>query len=132
MVAAKIATMSEGRPAETRSIDLVSQDDAAGLLNVSVPSVKRAKKVQESGNEKLIADVEAGKVTVSASATVASPVSGNDTFEKGWHETVSRSPPACRSNLSELRRRPRTFMSGMNPQRLRQRFQVEDGNLRCL
>jgi hypothetical protein len=30
--------------------------------------VKRAKKVQESGNEKLIADVESGKVTVSAAA----------------------------------------------------------------
>jgi len=77
MVAAKIATMSEGRPSETRSIDLVSQDDAAEMLNVSVPSVKRAKKVQESGNEKLIADVESGKVTVSAAATVASSISGN-------------------------------------------------------
>jgi hypothetical protein len=38
------------------------------MLNVSVPSVKRAKKVQDSGNEKLIADVESGKVTVSAAA----------------------------------------------------------------
>ncbi len=68
MVAAKIATLGEGRPAETRSIDLVSQDNAAGLLNVSVPSVKRAKKVQESGDAALIADVESGKVTVSAAA----------------------------------------------------------------
>ncbi len=68
MVAAKLATMTEGRPTETRSIDLVSQDAAAEMLNVSVPSVKRAKKVQESGDASLIADVESGKVTVSAAA----------------------------------------------------------------
>jgi len=38
------------------------------MLNVSRESVQRAKKVQESGDEKLIADVESGKVTVSAAA----------------------------------------------------------------
>jgi glycine cleavage system H lipoate-binding protein len=68
MVAAKIANMSEGRHSATRSIDLVAQDAAAEMLNVSVPSVKRAKKVQESGDASLIADVESGKVTVSAAA----------------------------------------------------------------
>jgi transposase len=42
MVAAKIATMVEGRPRETASIDAVSQPQAAEMLNVSVPSVQRA------------------------------------------------------------------------------------------
>jgi hypothetical protein len=50
MVAAKIATMAEGRPSETRPIGLVSQDNAAEMLNVSTRSVKRAKAVQESGD----------------------------------------------------------------------------------
>jgi hypothetical protein len=68
MVAAKIATMTEGRPRETASIDAVSQTQAAKLLNVSRMSVQRAKKVQESGDIKLVADVESGKVTVSAAA----------------------------------------------------------------
>ncbi len=68
MVAAKIATMQSGARTDLRSIDLMSQTQAAEVLNVSVPSVKRAKKVQESGDALLIADVESGKVTVSAAA----------------------------------------------------------------
>ena len=68
MVAAKLATMVEGRPSETRPIGLVSQDNAAEMLNVSTRSVKRAKAVQESGDASLIADVESGEVTVSAAA----------------------------------------------------------------
>jgi hypothetical protein len=68
MVAAKIATMAEGRPRETASIDAVSQPQAAELLNVSRMSVQRAKNVQASGDEKLIAEVEAGKLSVSAAA----------------------------------------------------------------
>jgi len=42
MVAARIATLPKGVKKADRSIDL-SQDEAATLLNVSVPSVKRAK-----------------------------------------------------------------------------------------
>jgi hypothetical protein len=68
MVAAKIANMGVGGDSANRSIDLFAQSTAAEMLNVSVPSVKRAKKVQESGDEKLIADVESGKVAVSAAA----------------------------------------------------------------
>jgi hypothetical protein len=67
MVAAKISNLNNGQHAT--SIDVaVAQPQAAGMLNVSVNSVKRAKKVQESGDASLIADVEAGKVTVSAGA----------------------------------------------------------------
>ncbi len=68
MVAAKIASMQSGARTDLRSIDLRSQTQAAEMLNVSVPSVKRAKKVQESGDVKLVAAVESGKVTVSAAA----------------------------------------------------------------
>jgi hypothetical protein len=76
MVADKLTTLKHGQRAD-RSIDLsTTQSQAAEMLNVSVPSVKRAKKVRDSGDEKLIADVESGKVTVSAAATVASSISG--------------------------------------------------------
>jgi hypothetical protein len=70
MVAVKIANLPASKHAA--SIDAaVSQPEAAGMLNVSRVSVQRAKKVQESGDEKLIADVEAGKVTVSAAPQCA-------------------------------------------------------------
>lgn len=71
MVAAKIASMNEGRPEKTRSIDLVSQEKAAEILNVSVPSIKRAKVVQEHGTPELVAAVERGDVAVSAAAVIA-------------------------------------------------------------
>jgi hypothetical protein len=68
MVAAKIANLSDGQRAD-RSIDqATTQPEAAALLNVSPKSVQRAKKVQESGDASLIADVESGEVTVSAAA----------------------------------------------------------------
>lgn len=75
MVAAKIANMKRSdtlRQNTDRSIDLsVSQDQAAEILNVSVPSVKRAKVVQEHGTPELIAAVEKGEIAVSTAATIA-------------------------------------------------------------
>ncbi len=68
MVAAKLSTFGKGRPQDNASIDALKQDEAAELLNVSRPSVQRARKVQESGDAKLIAAVESGKITVSAAA----------------------------------------------------------------
>jgi ParB-like chromosome segregation protein Spo0J len=66
IVAAKLATMSEGRPSEeTSSNDLVSQDKAASLLNVSTASLKRAKHVLANGSTALATAVEAGDVPVS-------------------------------------------------------------------
>ena len=48
MIAARLANMQEGRPRKTASFDAVSQSDAATMLNVSRPSVQRAKAVQEN------------------------------------------------------------------------------------
>ncbi len=68
MVADKLTTLKHGQRGDT-SIDVsVTQPQAAELLNVSLPSVQRARKVRAGGDEKLIADVESGKVTVSAAA----------------------------------------------------------------
>lgn len=72
MIAAKLATLGEGRPEKTGSIDLVSQAQAATLLNVSVPSIKRARVVYTNGARGLVDAVERGDVAVSAAAEVAS------------------------------------------------------------
>jgi hypothetical protein len=68
MVAAKIANLAPGRPAETAAIDAVSQTAAAEMLNVSRESVQRAAVVVEHGMPELAEAVEAGEVSVSAAA----------------------------------------------------------------
>lgn len=69
MVAAKLATLREGRPkTNTTQICAPSQAEAAKAMNVSPRSVQSAKKVQKSGDKKLIKAVEAGDVSVSAAA----------------------------------------------------------------
>lgn len=81
-VAAKLANMGQGRPAEKpANLPLlpeqdekpaaVSQSDAARLLNVSERSVRTARKVHEQGSPELIAAVDAGEVSVSAAADLA-------------------------------------------------------------
>lgn len=76
MVAAKLANMNHGgdrKSGEIKgSIDLlIPQADAATLLNVSVPTIKRAKSVMEHGTAELIESVEQGDIPVSAAAKIA-------------------------------------------------------------
>ncbi len=72
LVAARIATLAQGQRAD-RSIDLssVTQQDAADMLNVSVPSVKRAREVLDTGAPQLVEAVERGDLSVSFAAQVA-------------------------------------------------------------
>jgi ParB-like chromosome segregation protein Spo0J len=65
MVAARLATMAEGRPDKTASIEAVSQEKAADLLNVSRSAVQRAHIVQERGSPELAVAVDSGEVAVS-------------------------------------------------------------------
>lgn len=65
MIAARLATQSEGRPTKTASIEAVSQTEAAQMLNVSRASVQRAHEVLERGSPALIASVDSGSVAVS-------------------------------------------------------------------
>jgi ParB-like chromosome segregation protein Spo0J len=67
MVAAKLANLSKHKKKDDTSND-VSQDDAASVLNVSVPSVQRAKQVIENGSSELVEAVERGEVPVSLAA----------------------------------------------------------------
>lgn len=77
MIAARVATLKDGQRKSGRSNDL-AQPEAAAMLGVSVPSVKRARKVLDSGDEEVIGRVDAGDETVSkAAATVARKAKGN-------------------------------------------------------
>jgi ParB-like chromosome segregation protein Spo0J len=68
-IAARYANRGEGRPSKkTSSIELVNQESAAKLLNVSVASVKRAAAVIERAEPELVAAVERGDIPVSTAA----------------------------------------------------------------
>jgi N6-adenosine-specific RNA methylase IME4 len=72
MVAAKIANLEQGRPADEKPANLpVSQPAAAVMLNVSERSVRSAKAVQEKGTPSLVHAVEQGKLAVSEAAKAA-------------------------------------------------------------
>jgi N6-adenosine-specific RNA methylase IME4/ParB-like chromosome segregation protein Spo0J len=71
MVAAKLATFEHGGDRSKASIDALSQAATGKLLNVSEPSVERAKKVQREGAPELVHAVEQGKISVTAAADVA-------------------------------------------------------------
>ncbi len=64
VVADKLATMTRGRPKNT-SIEVISQPEAAKMLNVSVSTVQRVAKVRKEGTPETIAAVESGKLPVS-------------------------------------------------------------------
>jgi ParB family chromosome partitioning protein len=71
MCAARLATMKQGARTDLRSIDLRSQPQAAELLNVSVPSVKRAAQVIAQGVPELVQAVDRGEIAVSRAAQIA-------------------------------------------------------------
>src|SRR5262249_43175594 len=86
MVAGRIANMKRGGDRRSEnfkgSIDplkpqdcdsIISKEKAASLLNVSEPTVRRAKRVLREGSEELVKAVEAGTVSVLAAYYLATP-----------------------------------------------------------
>ncbi len=73
MVAAKLANIDQsGRPNLIPPIGgIISQSDAAKMLNVSERSISRASVVQKKGVQELVDKVESGEISVSAAAKVA-------------------------------------------------------------
>lgn len=73
MVAAKIANMGSGVRTDLPSIDgrLVSQPQAAKLLNVSTTSVERAVVIRDKGVPELQSAVDSGKTSVWAAREIA-------------------------------------------------------------
>jgi len=75
-VAAKLVTMPSHRPKKTDSESgaiepLISREQAAAQMNVSVEGVKRARKVMEKGHDDLKKAVADGVIPVSGAATVS-------------------------------------------------------------
>lgn len=88
MIAARLATLRNGQRPSSIDEGAITQGKAAQLLNVSKPSVERARVVLSEGTPELIAAVDAGVVAVSAAvrelqrtetakmAKVANPATG--------------------------------------------------------
>jgi hypothetical protein len=70
IVAAKLATLEQGRPEKSGQLAGLTQENAAKLLNVGERTVRRARTVIEEGAPELVEAVERGEVSVSAGAEV--------------------------------------------------------------
>lgn len=105
LAAAKIATLQKGRPVENASIEAISQNDAAALLNVSRSGVQRAREVLNEGTPELVKAVEAGRVSVSAAADVATlpKVEQTEIVAKGERE-ILEAAKQIRLQKAEVRR----------------------------
>jgi len=72
MVAAKLATLKEGRPGKAANLrSTPSAAEAAAMLNVSTRTVEVARVVRREGVPELQAAVESGAVSVAAAAEVS-------------------------------------------------------------
>lgn len=77
MVAGKLAKLKDGQRADrqgaSKDAATVSQSEAARLLNVSRPSVQRARQVLDHGAPEVIKAVERGEVSVTSAARAVHP-----------------------------------------------------------
>lgn len=107
MAAAKFATLKQGDN-QHRSIDLTSQTAAAAALNVSVPSLKRAAKVQRDGTPELQHAVEAGGASVAAAAEIATlPEEEQRQAVAGGDKAIKAAAKAVKAAKKKKKRRPR-------------------------
>jgi len=65
MCAARLATLTRGRPKDNPPIGGITQDDAAKMFNVSERSVSRAKAVLDHGDDKIIDAIVKDELAVS-------------------------------------------------------------------
>lgn len=107
IAAAKIAVLQRGDN-QHASIEAPSQAKAATLLNVSRSGVQRAREVLTDGTPELVKAVEAGRVSVSAAADVATlpKVEQTEIVAKGEKE-ILEAAKRIRAQKSEARREER-------------------------
>ena len=104
IAAAKIAVLQRGDN-QHASIEAPSQAKAATLLNVSRSGVQRAREVLNEGTPELVKAVEAGRVSVSAAADVATlpKVEQTEIVAKGEKE-ILEAAKRIRLQKAEVRR----------------------------
>ena len=123
MVATRLATLGHGQR-QDRSIDLSTptQAKAAEMMNVSVPSVKRARKILDKGSPELIAAVESGETTVNAAAKIIAMPRREDRLT-----AAAAAPKAVRDEVWKEEQRK----TGGRRKRLREKQQVEEARWRA-
>ncbi len=99
LVAARLATLGHGRPAEKAQFRALSQDEAAEKLGVSRTQVQSARRLIDRAIPGLIALVERGSLAVSAAAAIAGL---NHATQR---KLLQSGLPAMRQRAGELRRR---------------------------
>ena len=94
MIAARLATMPRGRPSKKAPIGAFTEDEAAERLNVGQGTVDRAKAVLASGDDKLIAAVTDGEITVTAAyREVRKKETKTPPLPKGKFRVIYADPP---------------------------------------
>lgn len=107
MVAGRLATLPKGAN-QHASIEAPTQTQAAELLNVSRPSVQRAREVIEHGAPELVQAVEQGMVSVSAAATIAEvPKEEQKQIVARGEREILEAAKAIRTKKAEERRADR-------------------------
>ena len=106
LVAARLATLTRGRPSGEKQANLpVSQAEAADLLNVSERTVRTAAVVRDQAVPELIEKVERGNVSVSAAADVARlPESEQRVLVARGEFEILQAAKAIRAQKAEQRR----------------------------
>lgn len=100
MVAKSLANLKAGNPTlgPISGIPLISQTKAAEMLNVSVDSVKQAKKIEKDGVSELSEAVMQGGVSLAAAVEIAKLP------EDEQREVVSRGADAIKARAKEARK----------------------------
>ncbi len=111
MVAAKLATYKKGdnqHSKEHSGIPLTTQTEAATALNVSVDSLKQARKIRAKASPEVVSATERGDMTLNAAvATIKDkPAKGSDTSadksSSAVHQFRSTLPRMERPQLTEI------------------------------
>lgn len=105
VVAAKLANMKQGSRTDLSPIGEMSQSQAAEMLNVGKRSVERARAVIDEGASELIAEVEQGRISVSAAADVATlPKSQQVEIVARGEKEILEAAKSIRQEKAEARR----------------------------
>lgn len=130
MVHGRIATLPKGSNQHTAiAVSVPTQEEAAALLNVSVDTGQRARKVIDRGTPELAAAVESGRVSVSAAADVAElpKEEQREIVAKGEKE-ILEAAKQIRAKKAEERREERiervAAMANPSPELPQQRYPV--------
>jgi predicted HTH domain antitoxin len=101
MLAAKLANVDgAGRPKEIPQIcGIISQADAAKMLNVSERTISSARKIQKDGVPELTKKIESGRISVAAAARIA------ELPKRRQKSLIKRGRKAHRKLLADLKRK---------------------------